>query len=265
MTLYAIILAAGKGSRLCETFPTTDNYITKSLVLIDGETSLQRLIRQLRSLNYLPIVVSGHNSEYVQAHCNQLDVDCLVNNNYGQDTNSYSLFLAFNYLNKFGITFSDSFLVVEADSILTSKASIELDSYISSIGAEFYKTSSVIWSSTGPSNIDSTGGFLSNDGITHSFSSRDFHHTNVSILKSPPKYSFKLFGISLFSYKALVEWLFLFDSLHCIFYPYYHQLIIDNPLKFNQYFFSLNSTVFAFNIFSDLFHAREYLSTNPDS
>ena len=265
MTTYAIILAAGKGSRLSETYPTTDVYITKSLVSVDGETSLQRLIRQFRSLNYVPIVVSGHNSEYVLSHCSVLNVDCLVNNNFDHDTNSYSLFLAFDYLNHLGISSLDTFLVVEADSILSLQASMELDRYISSIAVGFLETSSIFWSSTGPSKIDSTGGFLSNDGITHTFSSLVFHFSNVSIQKSPPPHSFKLFGIALFSCKALEEWLFLFESLNCSSYPYYHQLIIENPVHFKEFFFSFKSPVFAFNTFQDLSIAREYLSANPDS
>ena len=63
--MKAIILAAGKGSRL---FPLTLN-IPKGLLRIGNETIMDRLIRQLKIVGIVDIlIVVGHHKEKLKEH-----------------------------------------------------------------------------------------------------------------------------------------------------------------------------------------------------
>jgi len=93
--MKAIILAAGKGTRLK---PLTDN-VPKCLIEINGRTILEYQVRSFfnAGINDVTIVV-GYLAESVIKFCNQnrLYVNFILNEEYNDTNNMFSLFLAKN-------------------------------------------------------------------------------------------------------------------------------------------------------------------------
>ena len=90
----AIILAAGRGSRLGSTTESTP----KCLVDVGGSTLLDHHIRALRDVGIKRIcVVTGHESDQVRAALDST-CDCLVNASFAETNSLYSLWLTRGYL-----------------------------------------------------------------------------------------------------------------------------------------------------------------------
>ena len=63
---YFVILAAGKGNRLKKTLPKSFSYETKSLIPINKEPAIKRLINQFLEINQSDIIlVLGHEHKSV--------------------------------------------------------------------------------------------------------------------------------------------------------------------------------------------------------
>jgi len=97
--MQAIILAAGMGKRLKEL--TNDS--TKCMVKVNGVTMIERMLRQLDSLNLSKIVVVvGYKSESLMEFIDELSINTpieYVNNEiYDKTNNIYSLYMAKDYL-----------------------------------------------------------------------------------------------------------------------------------------------------------------------
>lgn len=105
----AIVLAAGKGSRL---YPITET-MHKSLVSVGGKTIFDRMVTNLLACGITEIVmVVGFKAEmlreYAKEHYRQYDITFLENDRYESTNNILSLWLARRY-------FNEDFLLVEAD------------------------------------------------------------------------------------------------------------------------------------------------------
>ena len=91
----AVILAAGYGMRMVPINTETP----KGLLEIQGEPLIERLIRQLREVGIQEIyVVVGFMKEHYEYLIDEYGVTLLVNDQYAQRNNLYSLYLAEEYL-----------------------------------------------------------------------------------------------------------------------------------------------------------------------
>lgn len=105
--MNAIILAAGLGSRLKEL--TINKH--KALFEVNGIPNIERTIKFLNELNIKEIyIVTGHLSEQFEYLKEKFDVTLIKNNNYKEQNNLSSFWLALPY-------FGNSF-VIDADVVL---------------------------------------------------------------------------------------------------------------------------------------------------
>ena len=116
--MQAIILAAGMGKRLKDL--TDDN--TKCMVKVNGVTMIERMLRQIDSLDLSQIIlVVGYKSKELIDYILTLNIKTpihYVNNKiYYKTNNIYSLYLAKNYLLKEDTLLLESDLIFE-DSLL---------------------------------------------------------------------------------------------------------------------------------------------------
>lgn len=102
---YAVISAAGTGSRLGENCP-------KILVEVQGRTIAEYLLDLLRYVETV-IVVVGYQKEEVKKHILSIrgDVEFVDNDQYSTTSNSYSLYLATKDL-------SDPFVMIDGDMLI---------------------------------------------------------------------------------------------------------------------------------------------------
>lgn len=114
--MQAIVLAAGKGSRLGKY--TKDN--TKCMLEINGQTLIVRLLEQLSRVGVKKVIlVVGYKKENLIRHIGNaykgIDIEYVVNSVYNTTNNIYSLFLAKDYLLK------EDTLLIESDLIFEDK------------------------------------------------------------------------------------------------------------------------------------------------
>lgn len=110
--MQALILAAGMGKRLKDL--TKEN--TKCMIEVNGETLIERMLRQLDALSLQRIViVIGYEGEKLKAFCETLSVHTplvfVENTAYETTNNIFSLYLAKEYLCE------DDTLLLESDLI----------------------------------------------------------------------------------------------------------------------------------------------------
>ena len=116
--MQAIILAAGMGKRLGQL--TQNN--TKCMVKVNGETLIERLLRQLDNLQACKlnkiVIVTGYMGDKLRQYVDQLSIktaiDYVQNPIYDTTNNIYSLWLAKDYL------MQDDTLLFESDLIFDS-------------------------------------------------------------------------------------------------------------------------------------------------
>lgn len=91
----AIILAAGFGMRMVPINTQTP----KALIEIDGETLIERIIKQLHEVGIKNIyIVVGFMKEQFEYLIDEYDVELIVNEKYTSKNNLHSLYLASDYL-----------------------------------------------------------------------------------------------------------------------------------------------------------------------
>lgn len=113
----AIILAAGRGSRMCH---LTDN-MPKCMMTINNKTIIQKTIETFKYKNIKNIiVVTGYKADILEKHIRTFANDIIfINNSSWSITNSiYSMFLASKYLANSIVIDSDIY-INNTDSILT--------------------------------------------------------------------------------------------------------------------------------------------------
>lgn len=116
--MQAIILAAGMGKRLKE----LTEHNTKCMVRVNGETLIERMLRQLDALALERIViVVGYKQEvlrsYIQKLSSKTPIVFIENNVYDRTNNIYSLYLAKDYLLETDTLLLESDLIFE-DAVL---------------------------------------------------------------------------------------------------------------------------------------------------
>lgn len=91
----AVILAAGYGMRMVP----INTEVPKGLIEVNGETLIERIIKHLHEVNINEIyVVVGFLKEKYEYLIDEYDIKLIVNTEYSQKNNLYSLYLAKNYL-----------------------------------------------------------------------------------------------------------------------------------------------------------------------
>ena len=91
----AIILAAGFGMRMVPINTQTP----KALIEIDGETLIERIIKQLHEVGIKNIyIIVGFMKEQFEYLIDEYDVELIVNEKYTSKNNLHSLYLASDYL-----------------------------------------------------------------------------------------------------------------------------------------------------------------------
>lgn len=109
----AIILAAGKGSRLK---PLTD-YLPKCMLTIEGKTIIERIINPILNAGIREIVVvTGHQHEKLSEFLNKMysNIKVIYNEKYDSTDNIYSLWTARNELLKGFVLFDSDTLFEES-------------------------------------------------------------------------------------------------------------------------------------------------------
>jgi choline kinase len=92
--MQALILAAGVGKRLGGDIP-------KPLLRVGGQTLMERLVEQLRSLGITQIVgVTGHCRQAVEEVLKALEVQSVFNPHYSYSDNLVSFWVGQNYINE---------------------------------------------------------------------------------------------------------------------------------------------------------------------
>lgn len=127
MQMQAIILAAGMGKRLKE----LTEHNTKCMVRVNGQTLIERMLRQLDALELERIViVVGYKKEvlkdYIQTLRTQTPIQFVENNVYDRTNNIYSLYLAKDYLLEMDSLLLESDLIFE-DTVLRELIQDERD------------------------------------------------------------------------------------------------------------------------------------------
>lgn len=125
--MQAIILAAGMGKRLKE----LTKHNTKCMVRVNGETLIERMLRQLDSLALERIViVVGYKQEVLKDYIRELPTKTPIifveNAVYAKTNNIYSLYLAKDYLLEMDTLLLESDLIFE-DAILNELINDERD------------------------------------------------------------------------------------------------------------------------------------------
>ena len=112
--MQSIILAAGMGKRLKEL--TKNN--TKCMVKINGETLIERMLKQLDRHNLSRIIiVVGYKSEILKNHIKSINIHTPIifveNDKYSTTNNIYSLSLTKEYFNKEDTILFESDIIVD--------------------------------------------------------------------------------------------------------------------------------------------------------
>lgn len=110
--MQAVILAAGKGSRLKG---KTENQV-KCMVEVNGESMISRLLHQLEKLNLNKIIiVDGYLNTVLENYIDSLDIkipiEFIFNKDYNTTNNIFSVFLAKSQMSE------DETLLIESDLI----------------------------------------------------------------------------------------------------------------------------------------------------
>lgn len=126
--MKAVILAAGKGSRLGDLTEETP----KSLLPIDNSSSLLDYnILLLRSIGIKDIlIVTGFASEKIENHVSSLGINCIYNPFWDHCNVLGSLYMALPYIN-------DDFLFLHADTLVDREIWLNLSSQSASIALPY--------------------------------------------------------------------------------------------------------------------------------
>tara|TARA_B100001059_G_C17816561_1_gene575660 strand:- start:1224 stop:2345 length:1122 start_codon:yes stop_codon:yes gene_type:complete len=147
--MQIIILAAGEGKRI----KSLTKGIHKSLLPVNGQTFLSRLMHQLNEyeINKL-VVVTGYESKAISDVVSQYQMNTIIvqNDKYSDDVNIYSMKLALDQLNE-----NETTIIIEADIYLDDLALKQI--YFES------KKDNSIWFTRGKFQEDQYGGILNID------------------------------------------------------------------------------------------------------
>ena len=255
--MIIIILAAGEGNRLKKTLPNSFSYKTKSIIPINNQPAIKRLINQLLEINQSEIVlVLGHQYESVLQVFNDKKHVFVLNKNYSRDSNLRSLFLGFDkIINEKIFNINEGILVIEADSFFHEKLLEKFVKHIKSIDSKKEFINKICWTTKGNALSSDSGGFI--DPFENSTNSKHGDVKNIYIKKKPNNSTtMKMFGITWFNKYAAIDWhlrakSYLRNKKSSELTGYFHQIIFDNFNCFSNSYYDLGSKALSFNDFEE--------------
>ena len=255
--MIIIILAAGKGNRLKKTLPESIPYKTKSLIPINNEPAIQRLINQFLEIKQNEILlVLGHEYESILEVLDFKKQFFVLNKNYEIDSNLRSLFLAFEkILNEKIFDINEGVLVIEADSFFHSELLEKFLKHINLIGNSNESINKICWTTRGNAISKDSGGFI--DPFENN-SNTNFGNVKKIYIKNHPNNSktMKMYGITWFNHYAIIDWYikaksFLKKKAYYELTGYFHEIIFDNFKCFSNSYYDLGEKALSFNDYEE--------------
>lgn len=252
-----VILAAGQGSRLQNTFPKNESYSAKPLVDLQGQTAISRLCHQIQKIDHANLhIVLGYQSHLVSQSCPKT-AQIVVNHAFNTDTNFGSLSLG---LDRISSSLLDQFgcLVVEADCIFSDIDLFNLVKYVNFNLSN--NISEIVWTSCGIAQPGQVGGFIEtinrNSDVASSYyiSKSPVVHFNPSL--------HKMYGLTWLSphiCRSLLSFFAQQRSKGEIHFPYFHEAVRNFSDAVEMRLYSMHDKSFSFNTYEDLVEARAYL------
>ena len=255
--MIIIILAAGKGNRLKKTLPKSFSYKTKSLIPINNEPAIKRLINQFLEIKESDILLLlGHQYKSVLKVLNDKEQVFVLNKNYERDSNLRSLFLGFEKIiteNIFEI--NEGVLVIEADCFFHSELLEKFLKHIDLINSSEKFKKKICWTTKGNAMSNDSGGFI--DPFENISNSKYGDIKNIYIKTKPNNQrTMKMYGITWFNNYAAIEWYMKAKSFLRKIKPhdltgYFHQIIFDNFNVFSNSYYDLGKEALSFNDFEE--------------
>ena len=255
--MIIIVLAAGKGNRLKKTLPKSFSYKTKSLIPINNDPAIKRLINQFLEIKERDILlVLGHQYKSVLKVLNDKKRYFVLNNNYEKDSNLRSLFLGFEkIINEKIFNIKEGVIVIEADCFFQGELLEEFLNHINLINSSKEFKKKICWTTKGNAMSNDSGGFI--DPFENISNSKYGDVKNIYIKTQPnnPR-TMKMYGITWFNNYAAIEWYlkaksFLRDMKPNDLTGYFHQIIFDNFNCFSNSYYDLGEKALSFNDFEE--------------
>ena len=255
--MIVIILAAGKGNRLKETLPKSFPYKTKSLIPINNEPAIKRLINQVLAIKQNDILlVLGHQYRSVLNVFKYKKQFFVLNNNYERDSNLRSLFLGFEkIINEKIFNINEGVLVIEADSFFHGKLLEKFLRHINLINNSKEQINRICWTTKGNAISNDCGGFID---PFENVSNKKYGDVKNIYIKTHPNNSktMKMYGITWFNQYAAIDWYlkaksFLKDKGSDELTGYFHEIIFNNINCFSNSYYDLGEKAISFNDFEE--------------
>ena len=255
--MIIVILAAGKGNRLKKTLPNSFDYKTKALIPINNEPAIKRLFKQFLKVEENNLILTlGHQHKSILEVFNHPKPKYVLNNNYINDSNLRSLFLAFNkIIEDRNYNLNKGILVIEADCYFSDQMLINFIDHINQINSTQKVLNMICWTTKGYAKIDDSGGFV--DPFKNLVNTNNGRVNNVYI-KSKPNSSntLKMYGITWFNNNAAIEWhnkakIYLKNKNSADLTGYFHEIIFKNIESYSMRYYDLGSKALSFNNFRE--------------
>jgi len=255
--LIIVILAAGKGNRLKKSLPKSFPYTTKSIIKINNQPALIRLINQFSGIGLNNIIlVLGHKYQSVLEEINDNKQEFVLNNLYKNDSNLRSLFLALKrIINDKIFELNNGLLVVEADSFFSDQLLNNFIDYIYKLNNYKNNFNKICWTTKGYSKIDDSGGFI--DPLENNSSKKYGQVKNVYINASPNSYkTMKMFGMTWFDNSSVISWyqkakLFLINKNPNESTGYFHEILFKDLKSYSMSYYDLGTKALSFNNYDE--------------
>ena len=255
-----IILAAGCGNRFKNSIPKDFNYITKSLLTFKGESAITRLINQINSLISSSIyIVIGHKYLEVLKHIEQSNIkqdnlNFVVNQNYLEDSNLKSLYMAIDILLKKNHNLNGGTLIIEADTFLKTQYLKDFTNHI--IKSKYFTNNQkeICWTSKGLANKNQSGGFLDPELNQSNRNYGNIKDAYISNIRNN-NYSLKMYGITWMNEIAVRSWYeetnnFLKTNSN-LSKLYFHDIIFKNKNEYFMSYYNFGERVHSFNNYDE--------------
>ncbi len=252
--MIKIILAAGQGNRLKRTLPEGYSYITKSLIKFNGESSINRLLKQVNFINGETIVVLGHESETVKKAINFEDIKIVINKSFKNDSNLKSLNKAINYVSRESLCTKEGILIIESDSYFQTNLLRDLISYLNSNKETLNKKNTICWTTKGLAKKSDSGGFI--EPLENEQNQQNGYIFDIYISDTKKSnFTKKLYGLTWFNEKASKSWLkqakHIIDSQRIQKPLYFHDVIFKNKDEYLMKYYDMSSKSLSFNDYKE--------------
>ena len=253
-----IILAAGRGNRLKKSLPNGFKYITKSLIPINNQTSIERLIDQIPSPEKNEIfIVLGHKFKEVKKVIKDKKVKIVINEKFDCDSNLTSLYLAIKQILNNSSSISEGVMVMEADSFFNNEIFNHFIEYLKTNAKDFKYKNRICSTAKGKAKKRDKGGFLDiskiHEGIINGIVEKAYINKSRESNES-----LKMYGITWFNKNSITKWYHDADFLIKnnqkninLSEFYFHNIIFLNHDSYIMNFFDFGENVHAFNDYKE--------------